>query len=142
MISCASKRRFLGVIVQPSAKVNAEKAWEVQKWNFWNSFVKLILTNFSYPLRQGSQTRGPRAACGSPDALVRPANTSKNDKSIRKVWSNLAYFEGFSCILRPARVFLINCGPRSIFTLECGPPTNLSLRPLLYVIRNQPKCKP
>ena len=81
-------------------------------------------------LEQGSQTRGPRAACGPPDALVRPANTSKNNKNIK--------FDQIKLILRaflvncgPKKLFFqANCGPRSIFSLECGPPTKLSLRPL------------
>ncbi len=33
--------------------------------------------------RPGSQTRGPRAACGPPYAFLRPLNTSKKDKSIK-----------------------------------------------------------
>ncbi len=48
-------------------------------------------------------------------------------------WSILAYFEGFSCKLRPAKPFFpLNCGPRSVFSLECDPTINLSLRLLLY----------
>jgi hypothetical protein len=39
-----------------------------------------------YPLTQGSQTRGP------PDAFVRPANNSKNDKSIK--FNQLSLFLG------------------------------------------------
>jgi hypothetical protein len=36
-----------------------------------------------YTLSQGSQTRGPRAACVPPDAFVRPANIPKTDTELK-----------------------------------------------------------
>ncbi len=59
---------------------------------------------------QGSQTRGPWAACGPPDASVRPANNSKNDKSIK-----------FDQILLILRAFLVNCGPQKLFSYKLRP---------------------
>ncbi len=44
-----------------------------KKFMKWKAFFDFL----SYTIDQGSQTRGP------PDALVWPANTSKNDKSIK-----------------------------------------------------------
>ncbi len=42
-------------------------------------FIQKDTLQTKYDAReQGSQTRGPRAACGPPNAFVRPANTSKN----------------------------------------------------------------
>ncbi len=98
-----------------------------------NQFIVIFKSKFSLPiedtLEQGSQTRGPRASCGPPDAFVRPANTSKNDKSI-KLDQILLFLRAFFVKCGPQKLFLTNCGPWSIFSLECGPPTNLSLRPL------------
>jgi hypothetical protein len=61
-------------------------------------------------IEQGSQTRGPRAACGLPDALVRPANTSKHDKSLK-----------FDQIKLYLRAFLAFCGPQKLFSYKLGP---------------------
>ncbi len=68
-------------------------------------------------INQGSQTRGPRAACGPTDAFVRPANTSKKYQEYN-IWSNLAIFEGFSCILRPAENFISRMWPSNQFEFE------------------------
>ncbi len=78
----------------------------------------------SHTLTQGSQTRGPQAACGPPDAFVRPANTSKNDKSVK--------FDQIWLILR---AFLVNCGPQKLSSYEQRPTehfflSNVDLRPI------------
>ncbi len=70
-------------------------------------FLAFSTWNFFYmdiDLKQGSQTRGLRAACGPPDAFVRPTNNPKKWQNF-KFWSNLAYFGAF----------LGNCGPQKLF---------------------------
>jgi hypothetical protein len=55
-------------------------------------------------LDQGSQTRGPRAACGPPDAFVWPSRISKAEKIVNFLL-NIALFESFLSYLWPAEAF-------------------------------------
>ncbi len=48
---------------------------------FPKTIKKIFLDKLQkHTIDQGSQTRGPRAACGPPEAFVRPANISKMTK--------------------------------------------------------------
>jgi hypothetical protein len=56
-----------------------------RKFFSWKSLNKSFSTSVydvEHGIEQGSQTRGPRAACGPPDALVRLVNIAKNDNII------------------------------------------------------------
>ncbi len=77
----------------------------------WTFFSYFFPKSFRiYILDQGSQTRGPQATCGPPDAFVRPRNTSKNAKSIM--------FDQIKLILR---AFLVYCGPQKLFSYKLRP---------------------
>jgi hypothetical protein len=80
-----------------------------------------------------SNTRLAGRICPAKCVFVAREHLKKCQKV--KLLSNLAYFEGFSGVLWPAKAFfLVNCGPQSILSLECGTPTNLNLRLLHYAV--------
>jgi hypothetical protein len=60
-----------------------------------NLCVWFLEVDNEHHLEQGSQARGPRAACGPPDAFVRPVIISKIDNIIN-FEKKLAYFKSFS----------------------------------------------
>jgi hypothetical protein len=67
----------------------------------------LFFDAFIDPPGQETQTRGPRASCGPPDAFLRPVNISKSK-----------IFDLINVILR---TFLVNCGPQKLFSSKLWP---------------------
>jgi hypothetical protein len=73
-------------------------------------------------LKQGSQTRDPRAACGPPKVLVRPDKISNFDNSNTKndqiVWPNFVLNMAFFSILWPAEPFLFKTAIAEAFSIQ------------------------
>jgi len=78
---------------------------------------------------QGSQTRGPRAACGLPDVFA-ARDIIKTTQIIDKT-TFFKYKGIFSLQLWSAETFFFLMRPASPFLLKCGPCMKLSLRPLV-----------
>jgi hypothetical protein len=78
--------------------------FSLQIFKNWKCYIFFILKKRKDDVDQDSQSRGP------PDVLVRPANTSKNDKSIK--------FDQIRLIFRG---FLVYCGPQKLFSYKLRP---------------------
>ncbi len=87
----------------------------------------LMLRQLTDPLTQGSQKRGPWAACGPPNAFVRPASISKTENiinfgQIQLIFGNFScklwLARAFSDKLRPAKHFFFGMWPSHEFEFE------------------------
>ncbi len=95
-----------------------------------HTFLMFLKSSIDHSIDKGSQTHGPRAACGPPDVFVRPATSLKLFKLL--IILRFLYYKGTSSLqLWPAETFFLLMRPASPFLLKCDPRMKLSLRPLL-----------